>query len=318
MLLLSPQHRQEQQLCIYTKHNRDADKPVEMFGVLGLYGPSCHRQGALLSVYVLLIKRNREQEKSCRQRRLALVSSVTPSLVCCNALCGSELLQIGCAAHPRFCHGGNSSWVPPAATSDFHVQVLAGRRHQGSSTTRCSAPSLPAHRPPQSSFSLVQMKRPKEGLEMHTLPLAAPAGEGMSRRVASAWEPQTPLWSAQGSNAWKRKTQATKTSFCQRMKLPICKVASSSKGSLGNGCVLLWTRWGCAAQGNAVEAFVICCNSPLKAKQGKNQGQEPAGPQRTALHLRRSIGLGRVRMWPALGSGRMGQKGRGQWDSSQK
>lgn len=235
-----------------------------MFGALGLYGPSCHRQGALLSVYVLLIKRCREQEKSSSRRRLALVSSVTPSFVCCNALCGSELVQIGRAARPRFCHGGNSSWVPPAASSDFHVQVLAGRRHPQAAARRdallCSVPSCS----PQSSSSLVQMKRPKEGLGMHTLPLAAPAGEGMSRRVASAWE--HPLWFVQGSNAWKRKTQTSKTSFCQRMKLPSCKVASSSKGSLGNGCVSLWTRWGCAVQGNAVETFVICCNSPMKAK----------------------------------------------------
>lgn len=231
--------------------------------------------------------------------------------VCCSGLCGSEPVQISRAAHPQALPWWEQQ---PGATSSHHSIPCAGPGREeastGSSTARCSAPSLPACRSPQSSFSLLQMKYPKEGLEMRTLPLAAPDGERMSRRADSAWE--YPLWSVLGSNAWKRNTQATKTSFWQRMRLPICKVPSSSKGSWGNGCVSLWTRWGCAIQGNAVETFVICCNSPMKAKQGKSHGQEPTGPQRTALHLRRSVGLGRARMRPALGSGRLGQKGRGQ------
>lgn len=53
---------------------------MEMLGVFSLYGPSC--PGGLLSVYVELINRHTEEEKSWDPLRIAFFRSVMTSFAC--------------------------------------------------------------------------------------------------------------------------------------------------------------------------------------------------------------------------------------------
>lgn len=98
----------------------------------------------------------------------------------------------------------------------------------------------------------------------------------------------------------REKPQLLNPDFVREMEVSICKVSSSFKGFLENGCMSLRKGRSFSIKGNPVKTFVICLNSATKAKQDKSQGQKlskslensTASPEKDVF---KNIGLGRAK-----------------------